>query len=221
VLALALLALGVAGGYQLATASSLLPTVAASAGDADRKVLYWYDPMVPTQKFDQPGKSPFMDMQLVPRYADEAQAGGVSVSPQAQQSLGLRLATVEQRSIASSIEVLGTVQLNERDISIVQARASGFVERVYPLAPGDVVTCRRAAGGAAAARVGGRAARIPGGEGAAGRDLAPGGPAAAAAAGHDRPCHRAGGAQRRRAGPHHGTPAAGRPAGRTDGAGPA
>jgi Cu(I)/Ag(I) efflux system membrane fusion protein len=30
-------------------------------------VLYWYDPMVPQQHFEKPGKSPFMDMQLVPR----------------------------------------------------------------------------------------------------------------------------------------------------------
>ena len=90
-LALALVALGAGGGYQLA--KRLPPDVAAAAaGDADRKVLYWYDPMVPTQKFEKPGKSPFMDMQLVPRYADEAQEGGVSVSSQAQQSLGLRLA---------------------------------------------------------------------------------------------------------------------------------
>ncbi|EPJ76084.1 RND family efflux transporter MFP subunit [Pseudomonas sp. CFT9] len=37
----------------------------------ERKVLYWYDPMVPQQKFDKPGKSPFMDMQLVPQYADD------------------------------------------------------------------------------------------------------------------------------------------------------
>lgn len=138
-LALVLVALGVAGGYQLASHNKPAAATAESAGDADRKVLYWYDPMVPTQKFDGPGKSPFMDMQLVPRYADEAQESSVSVSPQAQQSLGLRLATVEQRSIASSIEVLGAVQLNERDVSIVQARSSGFVERVYPLAPGDVV----------------------------------------------------------------------------------
>ncbi|MDD2834462.1 MAG: heavy metal-binding domain-containing protein, partial [Methylotenera sp.] len=36
-----------------------------------KTVLFWYDPMVPTQKFERPGKSPFMDMQLVPKYADE------------------------------------------------------------------------------------------------------------------------------------------------------
>ena len=48
----------------------------AAAPAAERKVLYWYDPMVPTQRFDKPGKSPFMDMQLVPRYADEGDDPG-------------------------------------------------------------------------------------------------------------------------------------------------
>jgi len=93
VMALALLALGAAAGYQLANRKQPAAGVAASAGDADRKVLYWYDPMVPTQRFDRPGKSPFMEMQLVPRYADEAGAdtgSAVAVSPQAVQSLGLR-----------------------------------------------------------------------------------------------------------------------------------
>src|SRR5690606_9314047 len=30
--------------------------------DSGRRVLYWYDPMVPAQRFKRPGKSPFMDM---------------------------------------------------------------------------------------------------------------------------------------------------------------
>ncbi|UUA74961.1 efflux RND transporter periplasmic adaptor subunit [Cellvibrio sp. QJXJ] len=38
------------------------------------KVLYWYDPMVPDQHFDKPGPSPFMDMELVPKYAEPVQA---------------------------------------------------------------------------------------------------------------------------------------------------
>jgi Cu(I)/Ag(I) efflux system membrane fusion protein len=117
---------------------------AASAPAAERKVLYWYDPMVPTQRFDRPGKSPFMDMQLVPRYADEGEAaagqgGTLAVSTQAQQALGLRLATVERRSLGAAVEAVGTVMLNDRDVSIVQARSAGFVERVYARAPGDVV----------------------------------------------------------------------------------
>ncbi|MGH8076790.1 MAG: efflux RND transporter periplasmic adaptor subunit, partial [Lysobacter sp.] len=35
-------------------------------------VSYWYDPMVPDKHFDKPGKSPFMDMQLVPKFAPGA-----------------------------------------------------------------------------------------------------------------------------------------------------
>ncbi len=113
---------------------------ASAAAGAERKVLYWYDPMVPTQKFDKPGKSPFMDMQLVPRYADEGDAqGGVAVSAAAQQSLGLRTAVAETRALQPRVDVVGTVGLNERDVTIVQARAAGFVERVMPHAPGDVL----------------------------------------------------------------------------------
>ena len=148
VAAAALLGLGGLAGWgfstwqarHASTDGAAAPQAAASAGE--RKVLYWYDPMVPTQRFDKPGKSPFMDMQLVPRYADEAGAdagSAVAVSPQAMQSLGLRVATAEKRVLQAAVDAVGTVGLNERDVSIVQARANGFVERVHPRAPGDVI----------------------------------------------------------------------------------
>src|SRR5512142_3035350 len=44
----------------------------------ERKVLYWTDPMTPGYKSDKPGKSPFMDMELVPVYEDGASAGAAS-----------------------------------------------------------------------------------------------------------------------------------------------
>jgi Cu(I)/Ag(I) efflux system membrane fusion protein len=148
----AMLTIGLAGGWALsqwrgtgipANEEAATPTApAASAAVSERKVLYWYDPMVPTQRFDKPGKSPFMDMQLVPRYADEAGSDAgttVAVSPQAVQSLGVRVVTADKRVLAPSIDVVGTVGLNERDVSIVQARANGFVERTYSRAPGDVI----------------------------------------------------------------------------------
>jgi membrane fusion protein, copper/silver efflux system len=43
-----------------------------------KKVLYWYDPMKPEVHFDHPGKSPFMDMQLEPKYAEEVPAPAAS-----------------------------------------------------------------------------------------------------------------------------------------------
>lgn len=46
---------------------------------------YWYDPMYPSQHFDQPGKSPFMDMQLAPKCPEgasaKADAGGGEHKP--------------------------------------------------------------------------------------------------------------------------------------------
>ena len=49
--------------------------LAGSHPASGKKVLYWHDPMVPGQRFDKPGKSPFMDMQLVPVYADSGGKG--------------------------------------------------------------------------------------------------------------------------------------------------
>src|SRR3546814_2884185 len=55
-----------------------------------RRVLYWYDPMIPMERYDAPGKSS-MNMELIPKYADEAADGGVRVSPAMTQSLGVRI----------------------------------------------------------------------------------------------------------------------------------
>jgi uncharacterized protein YcfL len=35
-----------------------------------KKVLYWYDPMLPDRHFSKSGLSPFMDMKLAPKYAE-------------------------------------------------------------------------------------------------------------------------------------------------------
>jgi Cu(I)/Ag(I) efflux system membrane fusion protein len=101
-----------------------------------RRVLYWHDPMVPAQKFDKPGKSPFMDMQLVPVYADEAGAdGAVSIDPRVVQNLGVRTADVSRGSLAPKIEAVGNVAFNERELVLVQARVGGFVEKLHVRAP--------------------------------------------------------------------------------------
>lgn len=147
VLVLALAAAGLAyGGYWAGTHQSMgqpaTPAAAsAAAGDkidpkTGRKVLYWHDPMVPGQKFDKPGKSPFMDMQLVPVYADEASdQGGVKVNPTLQQNLGVRFATVRRAQTHESFEVVGTTQFDESLSEVVQSRVTGYIDRLYARAP--------------------------------------------------------------------------------------
>lgn len=108
--------------------------------DPGGKILYWHDPMVPGPRFDRPGKSPFMDMQLVPVYAREGEdADTVRIDPRIQQNLGVRTALVEEGSVALSASVPGNVTYDERDLVVVEARASGFVERLRVRAPFDRV----------------------------------------------------------------------------------
>ena len=132
-----------AGGYAVYHAGvrqGMQATPAGTAAANQKKPLYWHDPMYPAQKFDRPGKSPFMDMQLVPVYADDAGGdAGVAISPGLQQNLGVRLAEVTEGVMASDLVATGSVAYNERDIVLVQARSAGFVERQYVRAPLDPV----------------------------------------------------------------------------------
>lgn len=141
------LALGGSGGYYFAMRQMRASTIAPSVTPA-AKPLYWYDPMVPAQHFDAPGKSPFMDMQLVPKYAaPEPETGApssIQIDPSTVQNLGIRTAVVEvsgaHQSLAQpAMTVPGILTLDQRAVSIEQARAAGFVERVFALAPGDVI----------------------------------------------------------------------------------
>lgn len=136
-LALAMLA-GAAGyGVALMRHDGLPKT---QPSEAENKILYWYDPMVPSQHFDKPGKSPFMDMQLVPRYAENAAAqAGMAIDPARIQNLGVRIAIAQMGTLGSSLTVAGSIDFNQRDVAVVQARAPAFVTRVYARAPGDVI----------------------------------------------------------------------------------
>ena len=114
---------------------------APTSADAGRKVLYWHDPMYPQQRFDKPGKSPFMDMDLVPVYADDAPAAapGVKIDPALVQNLGVRTAVAEKGRLARSVDAVGTVAFDERAVEIVQSRTAGYVERLFVRAPLDPV----------------------------------------------------------------------------------
>jgi membrane fusion protein, copper/silver efflux system len=134
--------LGMNRGMQMSSpAAAAAPAQGTAAADTSgRRVLYWHDPMVPGHRFDKPGKSPFMDMDLVPVYADEGDAtGGVAISPRVQQNLGVRIAEAALAEVAPAVQAVGTVAYNERDVALVQARANGFLEKLHVRAPLDRV----------------------------------------------------------------------------------
>jgi membrane fusion protein, copper/silver efflux system len=108
----------------------------AAAGPAERKVLYWVDPMHPWYKSDKPGIAPDCGMKLVPMYAGEqlpnqAAANAVQVSPEKQQLIGVEYGTAEYETTADTIRAAARVTLDETRIVKVQTRLEGWIDRVF------------------------------------------------------------------------------------------
>jgi len=112
---------------------------------SERKVLYWYDPMVPGKRFDKPGKSPFMDMELVPKYAEETASGEsgkkpiVSISAENLQKMGVRIESVSKSSFGGGVRATGIVMPNERARVDMFSQVEGRVADLKYSAEGDVV----------------------------------------------------------------------------------
>lgn len=131
------LGVAVAAGYWFGSHRS---GALAPAPETDAKrAMYWFDPMKPETHFDKPGKSPFMDMQLVPKYADAQSTGSVHIDPMTVQNLGMRTAVVEVGSLAHGVHVPGTIGWDLREASVVSARADGVIEHLYVRAPFEQV----------------------------------------------------------------------------------
>ena len=156
--ALVLSGAGIGGGYWYAmqrmngmtapqqAAGGDTPASAPAEGEktemaGERKPLYWHDPMVPGPKFDKPGKSPFMDMQLVPVYADAGgDEGSVKISPRTVQNLGIRTVEVSVGRMDTGLNTVGAVAIDERSIYTVQSRVNGYIEKLHVRAQYDPVT---------------------------------------------------------------------------------
>lgn len=113
--------------------------------DSGRKVLYWHDPMVPGKNFDKPGKSPFMDMDLVPKYADESgmeEGGGkpiVSINADNVQKMGVRAEKVMKMTLGGGLRATGIIMENERIRWDMFSQVEGRIDDLKYSAVGDRV----------------------------------------------------------------------------------
>jgi RND family efflux transporter MFP subunit len=119
------------------------PTSPAPAAQKERKIKYWVSPMDPGYVRDKPGKAP-CGMDMVPVYEEVGEAaatggGAIAVSPTTIQSMGVRTAKVEVRPLSRDTLTVGLVTLNERSLTVVNTKVSGWVERLYVNATGDPV----------------------------------------------------------------------------------
>jgi membrane fusion protein, copper/silver efflux system len=101
------------------------------------RVLYYVDPMHPSYTSDRPGIAPDCGMKLEPVYADEdaiattsprAELEGVSINPGIQQSMGIRVVSVEKTFGTRTLRVAGRVTADESRVYRIDAGVDGFVK---------------------------------------------------------------------------------------------
>lgn len=88
--------------------------------------------MNPTIFSDTPAKDD-MGMDYIPVYADEedtAAGPGIRIAPEVINNLGVRVAPVERGDLGRRIETVGYLDYDERALSHVHLRASGWVENL-------------------------------------------------------------------------------------------
>jgi Cu(I)/Ag(I) efflux system membrane fusion protein len=102
----------------------------SSASGAQKKILYWWDPMLgPKSIADHPGKSA-MGMDMVPVYANQ---GGpeVRIDPALVQNMGVRTAKVTRGPLMKTVRTVGLLRLPEPGLHDVSLKVSGWIDKLY------------------------------------------------------------------------------------------
>lgn len=115
-------------------------TDTAPAAPVDRKIKYYRNPMglpdtSPTPKKDS------MGMDYIAVYeGDDSDDGSVKLSPGKIQRTGVKSEPAASRVIRTLIRAPGTIQLDERRISVISMRAESWVQKVADVTTGARVT---------------------------------------------------------------------------------
>ena len=104
------------------------------------KVLYYRNPMGLPDTSPAPKKDT-MGMEYIPVYeGDEADDGGtVKISPAKVQKLGVQSEPASLRVMTRTVRAVGTVQADERRLSIVNTKFEGWIEKLHVNATGQAV----------------------------------------------------------------------------------
>lgn len=108
---------------------------------AEKKVLYWVDPMHPAYKSDKPGTAPDCGMDLVPVYADEAAPAAVQtnvegysnvkLTTERRQLIGVQTGLAETRSMGRTVRTVGRVAVDETRLHTITTKFDGYIEKLY------------------------------------------------------------------------------------------
>jgi Cu(I)/Ag(I) efflux system membrane fusion protein len=113
--------------------------IKAANAKPDRKIKYYRNPMGLPDTSPVPKKDS-MGMDYIPVYeGEDSDDGSVKLSPGKIQRTGAKSEPATRRPIKSVIRAPGTIQEDERRVSVVALRFEGFVESVANVTTGDHV----------------------------------------------------------------------------------
>ncbi|MBN8980961.1 MAG: efflux RND transporter periplasmic adaptor subunit [Rhizobiales bacterium] len=106
---------------------------------ADRKIKFYRNPMGLADTSPVPKKDS-MGMDYIPVYeGEQSDDGSVKVSPGKIQRTGVKSEPAAMRVVASTIRAPGTIQLDERRVSVVSMRSESWVQKVEDVTTGSRV----------------------------------------------------------------------------------
>jgi len=136
----ALTIIGLAGGYWLGQRQA--PATPASATPAERKPLFYRNPMNPAITSPVPAKDE-MGMDYIPVYADggatDQPAGAVSIDPTTVQNIGVRTTKAERRTLSRHIRTIGRIDYDEERLSRLYPKIDGWIEKMYVNKTGEAI----------------------------------------------------------------------------------
>lgn len=125
--------IGYVSGHQTADPSMQPLTDASESVSIEREILYWQAPMNPTEIYDSPGKSS-MGMDLIPVYGDASGAGTsemIVIDPTIVQNMGVRSSVAHRMDFSRMIRTVGEVTYDEGNLYQINARISGWIEKLH------------------------------------------------------------------------------------------
>jgi Cu(I)/Ag(I) efflux system membrane fusion protein len=131
-----------AGGYWLGTTRTAPDATGDASASGPKKPLYYRNPMNPEVTSPVPAKDS-MGMDYVPVYADDSSgsdaAGVVKIDPVTVQSIGVRIAKAERRSMGHAIRTVGRVDYDERLLVQLHPKVEGWIEQLFVNTTGEPV----------------------------------------------------------------------------------
>lgn len=117
--------------------------VSAESGDDTPEPLFYRHPMTPEITSPVPARDD-MGMDYIPVYADSAAGPGgppgtVLIDPVTVQSIGVRTASAERRTLTRTIHTLGRVEYDEQRITRLHPKVEGWIDELYVETTGEQI----------------------------------------------------------------------------------